>query len=198
MEGLLSVMPRVGYAGATIPAIAAAAGLAPGLVHYHFESKLEILVALVEELSRRLGQRFERRASRAGGAWERLDAFLDAHVALGGDADPDAVACWVVIGAEALGYDAVREVYSRAVSERLGRATGLIGDVLESEGRARHEAKRIAAALLAAIEGAYQLALVAGAMPRGSAAPMIRRMARGLVAADLARSCSRLRAEARP
>ncbi|HEY3497153.1 MAG TPA: helix-turn-helix domain-containing protein, partial [Polyangiaceae bacterium] len=54
VEGLLAVMAREGYEGASIQAIGRAAGLAPGLVHYHFDTKQEILVELIETLTRRL------------------------------------------------------------------------------------------------------------------------------------------------
>jgi TetR/AcrR family transcriptional repressor of bet genes len=181
--GLLRVLPVAGYDGATIPEIARSAGLAPGLVHYHFESKLEILLAAVEELGARLLARFEHRARRACTPWERLDAFVDAHLALGKDADPGAVAAWVMIGAEALRHREVRDVHARLVGERLALATELVRSVLASEQRDPREARTIAPALLSAIEGAYQIAVAAEAIPRGSAAPMTKRMARGLVQA---------------
>ena len=38
-------MARRGYAEATVARVAAEAGLAPGLVYYHFKSKEDILVA---------------------------------------------------------------------------------------------------------------------------------------------------------
>jgi len=42
----MSVVARRGYAGATTPQVASAAGLAPGLIHYHFQSKQELLLEL--------------------------------------------------------------------------------------------------------------------------------------------------------
>ena len=48
VDGLLRTIAAQGYTGATIQAIASASGLAPGLVHYHFRDKREILVTLVE------------------------------------------------------------------------------------------------------------------------------------------------------
>ena len=52
VDGLCRVMAREGYGHATVQAIAAEAGLAPGLIHYHFADKREILVELVETLRR--------------------------------------------------------------------------------------------------------------------------------------------------
>ena len=49
---LLAVIARHGYEKATIQAIAAQAGLAPGLIHYHFRSKQELFSAIVSEVTR--------------------------------------------------------------------------------------------------------------------------------------------------
>src|ERR1051325_1811277 len=49
-DALLSVMAERGFDAATVAHIAQAAGLAPGLVHYHFASKQQILLALVRDL----------------------------------------------------------------------------------------------------------------------------------------------------
>lgn len=186
VEGMLAVMAERGYDGASVQAIAKAAGLTGGLVHYHFGSKREILVALVEELAGRLRARFETRAAaktkREGGGrpLRALDAFIDAHLALGDDADPRAVACWVAIGAEALRDGAVREVYQRAVSQQLETLSELVGACQPA--LSERERTRRAAVMLAAIQGAYQLAAVTDVIPRGSAASTLRAMARGLLA----------------
>ena len=42
--GLQRVMAERGYEKATVSAIAQAAGLTPGLVHYHFKNKQEMLL----------------------------------------------------------------------------------------------------------------------------------------------------------
>ena len=104
VDGLIAVMARQGYERASVAAIAAEAHLVPGLVHYHFESKLEILLALVEVLHARLRERTARLLAGVDpeDPHARLAAFLDAHVATGTGADPQAVACWVAIAAEAV------------------------------------------------------------------------------------------------
>ncbi len=200
MKGLQRVMATRGYDGASIQVIAKEAGLTPGLVHYHFRNKQEILLSLLDSLREQVLQRYRRRieataATAAATAvetivdanvatslyWQRLDAFIDAHLALGDDADRDAVSCWVVIGAEALRQTEVREAYAQAVANDLALLQELVGDVLHGEWRPRDDARAIAAALMSAIQGAYQLSLVAQATPVGFAAPAVRAMARGLI-----------------
>ena len=181
VEGLMAAMAESGYSGASIQAIARAAGLTPGLVHYHFRSKQEVLLALVEELSGRVRARYEAHLDGSEEPWDRLRAFLDAHLALGRDADPRAVACWVAIGAEAVRLPEVRQVYETAIAEQLETLQSLVREILVTEGRPTREARSLAAGLLAAIQGSYQLAVAAGAAPRGFAAPTLLRMARGLL-----------------
>ena len=183
VQGLLQAMAERGYGGASIQTIARAAGLTPGLVHYHFESKQQILIELVRSLSDGLRARYERRARSARDPWKRLNAFIDAHLALGDDADPQAVACWVAIGAEALRQAEVRQVYEQALRADLELLQGIVVEVLDHEEIPRRHAARIAAGLLAAVQGSYQLAAVAQVTPAGFAAPSVRAMAQGLIRA---------------
>lgn len=181
--GLLEVLATAGYDGATVAAIAKAAGLAPGLVHYHFATKEEILVALVEELVARLDARAQAALATTGDDPRgRLLAYVDAHVALGEGADAQAVAAWVAIGAEATRRPEVRRLYQAAVKLRLATLEGLLRDCLRAEGRSPRHATAWAAAVASAIEGAYLLATAApGSLPRGFAAPALRRLIGGLI-----------------
>ncbi len=184
VDGLRVVMAERGYDGASIAAIARQAGLASGLVHYHFGNKEEILLALVEHLAGKLRERLELRLAAADTPWARLDAWVDAHLALGDDSDPDAVACWVAIGAEAVRRTEVRQAYEAAVTADLDQGERLVADILvaqlgpDSAGPAR----LLATGLLSAMEGSYRLAAGApNAVPVGFAAPSVRAMARGLI-----------------
>ena len=177
VEGLLCEMAASGYAGASVQSIARAAGLTPGLVHYHFGSKQDILLALVETLSARLGVRLAALDQQAQTPWARVEAWIDAHLRLGAGADPRAVACWVQIGAEALHQPAVGTAYAAALS---ADAAGLRERLLAA-GVAATSADAAAAGLLAAVQGAYQLSLaVPTLIPSGTAAETVRRMAAGL------------------
>jgi len=175
-------MAEKGYERASVQAIARAAGLTPGLVHYHFRSKQKVLLALVERLGERIHERFLTRAPRSEEeSWERLNAFIDAHLAIDEEADPRTVACWVAIGAEALRQPEVRERYELVVRRELDLLESLVSEVLGHEGRSTDEAGHIAAGLMSAIQGSYQLAVAARATPEGFASPMVRRMAEGLI-----------------
>jgi len=185
--GLLRVMAAKGYGGATIAEIAREAGLPPGIVHYHFESKKAILVAVLGRLSNVVRDRFLRRAARAGRTETRgrVRAWIDAHVALGPDADAKAMACWVAVGAEALRDAVVREAYEKALSEDRKALEAAVRGALQAERRDPRGARAIASALLAAVQGAFQLGCAApGTIAPGSMAPLLRRMADGLISAE--------------
>ncbi len=177
VDALRRLMAQRGFDGASVASIGREAGLAPGLVHYHFDNKEEILLALVAAIEATMQARFDRRLATAETPWNRVDAWIDAHLARGDDADPAAVACWVAIGAEAVRKPAVQAAYESAVRRDLAVLEPLLSHV------GARDPTPLAVTLLAAVEGAYRLAAAApSAIPGGFAAPAVRAMARGLVA----------------
>jgi TetR/AcrR family transcriptional repressor of bet genes len=168
---LLAVIARHGYEKATIQAIAAQAGLAPGLIHYHFKNKQEILVSLVGAMAEAAHARYLAVLGDQVEPLPRLRAYLNARLGLGEGAAPDIVAAWVMIGAEAVRQPEVRAVYRRMVADELALLTTLLTDCLHARGREARVASTLAAGLAAMIEGAYQLSSAAAdVMPRGYAA----------------------------
>jgi TetR/AcrR family transcriptional repressor of bet genes len=186
VEAFLEVMARDGYAGATIAKIGKASGLTPGLVHYHFANKHEILVAAIERLAQGIEQRVDARLATAkDNPRRRLESVVEAYVALGQDADPSAVASWVVIGAEAVREPQVCALYAETVKIAFRRLRKLTTEALRADGRDLRNAGQIAAALMAMIEGAYRISVNApGILPTGFAAPMLRRTLNSLLDAE--------------
>src|SRR5262245_52809409 len=115
VRGLQAVMATHGYERATVAEIAEAAGLTPGLVHYHFENKQEILLALVERLAQLWRARAADDERPAPTPRARVGRLIDAWLLLDERADRAAVACWVALASEALRQPAVRAPYLAAV-----------------------------------------------------------------------------------
>jgi TetR/AcrR family transcriptional repressor of bet genes len=191
VEATLRVMARTGFDGASVQAIAAEAGLAAGLLHHHFGSKAEILYALLDHLEALVKARHEALAARRRGAWGRLEAWVDAHLAQGEGARPEAVAAWVWIGAQALKDEELRARYRAVVQRRLDELAALLHEVAREERAAgagerskpaRVDARGLAVTTLATIEGYYQLAAATSVVPPGSAAPELRRLLRRALA----------------
>ena len=186
---LLAVIARHGYDKATIQAIAAQAGLAPGLIHYHFKSKQEILVSLIGAMAQAGHARYLAVLGDAEEPLQRLRAYLHARLGLGDGAAPDIVSAWVMIGAEAVRQPEVRAVYRRMVADELALLTTLLGDCLRARDRDTGGAAALAAGLAAMIEGAYQLSSAAAeVLPRGYAAPAAISYAELAIAAAPARA----------
>jgi TetR/AcrR family transcriptional repressor of bet genes len=162
--GLMSAMAEKGYEKASIQSIAKAAGLSPGLIHYHFKTKLEILIALMNELSSKADERYELLEANAESAEDKLMAYIDAALALGEGSNQQAVAAWVIIGAEAVRLEDVRNLYqeviakhSKTLVELLSHAALEAGSKTGSE-LSKVKAKELATFIIASIEGAYQIA----------------------------------------
>jgi hypothetical protein len=112
-------------------------------------------------------------------------AWIDAHVALGPVGDVQAMACWVAIGAEALRDPVVRREYEKVLVADRDALEALVRAALRSERRETRGARGIAIALVTAVQGAFQVGCSApGTIAAGSMAPLLRRMAEGLIEAE--------------
>jgi len=185
IQGLMTVMSKDGYEGSTIPLIAEAAGLTPGLIHYHFDNKESILLGLIEHLGTTVNERFVKLSKHKTNGKARLTAFIDAHLKLGKGADPDAVACWISIGAEAVRRPDVRNEYQRVTKQQLAVLEALCEEALFEGGHSTRSKRQIALTIYSAIEGAYRLLVAApDLIVPGFAAPSITQMATGLISAQ--------------
>ncbi|MEO7731351.1 MAG: TetR/AcrR family transcriptional regulator [Kofleriaceae bacterium] len=182
-EALLTVMAKRGYEGASIVAIAKQARLAPGLVHYHFRNKLEILLEAVGVLAdRHLAILDAALAAAVAAPAAQLVAFVDVHLGLGAHADPTALACWVLIGGEALRERRLQVAYERALTALSARLGAIIERGVADRSFARVDPVACAAAVVAVIQGYFVVAASARAVvPSGTAATCALRMAEGLL-----------------
>ena len=187
VRGLMRAMAKRGYAGAPVSAIAREAGLTAGLVHYYFESKQDILLAVLRAIHATALERFEWRLSRAGGdPWKRLFALTDALLENDASSEADvAAACWVAIAAEAIHEASVRREYEVLLEDLGRRLQRLLREVLAAEGRSTRNVKALAAAVAALVHGVHHLdAAAPGFGPAGSSAPAARQMIVGAVRAQ--------------
>jgi TetR/AcrR family transcriptional repressor of bet genes len=160
------VLARQGYAGATIVAVAEEAGVAPGLVHHHFEDKADLLESLLDALIVRFRWRT---GVKEGGEADPLTAWLTAALELDETTDLVEARCWVGVLAEA--------ARDRALGERVRR---LVDAEIEGIGRrsgGRLQARE-AGAILAFVLGSLVLGAFAPRKVAGFAAPAARKLAR--------------------
>lgn len=185
--GLIRVMAKRGYDGASVTEIARAAELTPGLIHYHFKNKQEILLAALGDLVARHEERLDEYLAKAPQSSPgQLAAFIDVHLGLGAKADPDGLACWIVISGEALRQPEVQKHFTAAISMLVKRLETIIEAGRDSDAFADVSPAEASAAIVAAIQGYFVLAAVARELvPRGSALRSALKMAEGLLGASL-------------
>ncbi len=168
VDALQSEMAAVGFSRATTKSIAERAGLAPGLMHYHFKDKEEILHALVERLIARADERFQQLLISAESPAEQLRAFITARVAAGAAAEAQQVSVWVALMADAMAIPAVRE----RLAAWLAKDQQRLATLFRAAGVASPHAH--AALLLSAVMGSFSLhAMQVQGVPKGYAAPQL-------------------------
>lgn len=173
---LLGAFARIladhGYAGATVAAVAAEAGVSPGLVHHHFESKSELLGALLRDLVGRFRTRVAHyEAEAAPDSGDPLLAYVDGALKLDDRADRVAARCWVGLFAEAVRDPALFAQVRRLVDTE-------IAVIRRRSGGALTDAE--AGSVLAFVIGALVLGAFAPRKTAGFAAPGLRRLVKAM------------------
>jgi len=184
-KALLRVMAKSGYERATVAQIAAEAGLSGGLVHYHYRSKHEILLDLIERM-----QRFRRKSLVEIDELARndpvtaLDRFFDLYLSLD-HADADARAAWAAMGTEALRNDDVRARFEGILSDASRSLRRIVDQGISRGEFSGRDPNGIVAGLVALVQGYLFLAATTKhVVPRGSAARTAKAAARGLLGAE--------------
>jgi len=137
-------------------------------MHHHFESKREMLEALVDDLI----SRFRSRTRTVTARDDELSLYIDAALKLDEGSDIVAARCWVGVFAEAIrGPDLLQKVRAMIDSEIVSIRQRSCGRLSE----------RDAGAVLAFIVGALVMGAFAPKRTAGFAAPALRKLVRALM-----------------
>jgi AcrR family transcriptional regulator len=123
------VMSHKGYGGTTMKDIAAEAGVAPGLIHYYFDSKEDLLLAVTASLCEQMREDAEAAFSASGGAppiaraWAALEATR-AHLGR-----PDQQRLFLETITLALGEPRVREQLAHLYDSLLDSSTAMVEEL---------------------------------------------------------------------
>lgn len=170
LDAFCALIQERGYDKATTALIAERANLTSGLIHYHFKSKEEILVALIERLSNKLEARLQDIDEEQPSASENLHRHIRAYLELGNGADPHAVSAWVMVAAEAAKKEEVRVHFETAMASQQNKLSQIIADLLREREKSTADADRLASGLLSSIQGIYLTAMAAPSIiPHGFA-----------------------------
>jgi AcrR family transcriptional regulator len=165
-EDLLQAARRVfaslGYAGATIDGVTAAAGVSKGAFYFHFDSKEDVLVALVTEWTSDVSGQVRELAKGASFEQGGLRPIIDGLLSVGGTPwQPRLLLEFVAQAAEnervAEAMVSAQDAWRTATAKIIGKArrAGLVGDGLSPDATA--------SMLLAIREGLIMQACLPGA-----------------------------------
>ncbi len=181
VEGFAAAISELGYAGASIAIIAEKADLTPGLIHYHFNSKEEILKALIKEMSVYLSDRVVLKLETIKNPTpiNRMEQVIGAFLDLDSGSNLVFVKCWTVIFAEAATNKKVRDLVRTGLVEQLDEIKKVAQEIRKVD--KKRSVDELASLILAAIQGYILIGTVApDLIPRGSAAKMVSSMLLGL------------------
>ncbi|MGD1053044.1 MAG: TetR family transcriptional regulator [Candidatus Dormibacteria bacterium] len=162
VRAAVTVLGRRGSADTSMKEIAREAGVAPGLLHYYFESKDELLLAVVGELDRQTEEAWEAAVGGLDDPLERLVAGLDA-AAHRCARHPELWRALLDVSMLSLSHPPLR---ARCQELRMRLASAIEVEVRGTLGRLPAYSlvapRDLAGAIAAALEGAAVAALVGG------------------------------------
>ena len=174
-----------GYQGATIRRIAMVAQLTPGLVHYYFKSKRQVLDALLELLETEHARDLHIDLLQAADPAEKVALFIDHHLeSCRETANPQAVACWAVVSGEALRQPDFAQDVENAFARITSKLAVILREGIEAGCFHCPTPQAAAVALVAAIHGYLCVASsTLELVPHVSAAACVKMMAASLLRA---------------
>lgn len=165
-------LSRLGVGGASISAIADEAGVAPGLVHHHFQDREDLVLELLQRIAGpELPEPSPRGEPTEREAVARLDAWIEAALGLGAGADLVRARAWVGLLAEAIQSQRVATELRRVA----GREARRLQLWMQAAGLTPDEAERRAAGLLAQVVGSLVVGALLPGQGVGFAAPFAKR-----------------------
>lgn len=133
IDSTIAVLGRKGYAALTVADVAREAGLSPGIVIFHFNSKDELLGAVLAHLAAEYRSHWDSRMKAAGpAAADRLKALLlaDFDTAI---FTPGKLAAWIAFWGETQGRPTYDQICAGLDAERVA-ATEALCRTLVAEG----------------------------------------------------------------
>lgn len=176
VEAFIDELAAHGYEQTSMARLGAAAGLRASLMHYYFPTKHDILLASIPVLEAAFAERRARYTDACATPRQRLDALIDAHLALDARASPRHVAAWIQALALAQLDPEMRRVMAALLSARHAELATVLAEHRVAD------AAMLASGILATILGMFQLAALTPELVRkGGAAALVKRQTASLL-----------------
>lgn len=182
ISATLRLMAEAGPQAATVRAIAADAGVSPGMIRHHFTSKDELVNAAYAAHMTAQIEATEAAAGKGDGARGRLARFVAASL-MPPVVDPRALSLWAAFIHMIRRDPAMRATHAESYLAYRDRLERLIAGALAEAGRAHVPTRPLAIACNAVIDGLW---LEAGALPEAFAPGEVTRTGLDSVGAILA------------
>ena len=148
MSAAYRLLAEKGYDAATMKEIAQAAGVAPGLIHYYFHSKDQLLLEVIKEAADRYVKQMEQLGETLDGQNLMLAAFAEPKQRLEQESE------WYRLRCELFALGLRNPKFLPAASAILVDGRRCIGELVHKiAGQSVAEPNATAAVLLAAIDG---------------------------------------------
>jgi AcrR family transcriptional regulator len=130
VEAATVVLGRQGYTDTSLKQIAAQAGVAPGLLHYYFDSKEDLLIEVVSGLERQITAEWQEAVSELDDPLERIVAAID-HVATRCTEQPEFFRLLFDLNMLGMSNEAIaercRELWSLFIDDIEGEVRNILG-----------------------------------------------------------------------
>jgi AcrR family transcriptional regulator len=170
LEAARDTLAEHGPEGLTTRRVAQRAGISHGMVHYHFEDKRDLILALLIQARRDWIQPLEELVDGPGPAEARMRAVI-AWMAL--PATTDVMRVHMSIYVFALGDDLIRERYAAEYARWRAPFVTLYRQLVKELGLAHLDAKSVGEAFASAADGLVQQQVIDPSLPT---ARMLRRL----------------------
>lgn len=146
-------LAELGHAGTSVRAVAARAGVSPGLVTHHFKGIDELIAATYAQVGEQIAAVLNQAIDEADGAEAKLRAFIDASFRPP-VLDRDLLAVWLSFWSLVRRDPAVRKVHKQVYVDYRQRLEALIGAIAKDR-RFKIDAHLAALALTAMLDGLW-------------------------------------------
>ena len=146
-------LAELGHAGTSVRAVAARAGVSPGLVTHHFKGIDELIAATYAQVGEQVAAVLNQAIDEAAGAEAKLRAFIDASFRPP-VLDRDLLAVWLSFWSLVRRDPAVRKVHKQVYVDYRRRLEALIG-IIAKQRKFKIDAHLAALALTAMLDGLW-------------------------------------------
>lgn len=152
LKATCRVLAREGYPGLTTQKIAEECEMSQGVVHYHYNTKEELFLAVIDQLSQQRTASLERLPE--GDVLDRLDVFFDCVLEGLDDSGYRPAVVELAIHAQASHNATVQSQLSEGSGRRSELLTGIIEDGIDRKIFRPVDTERTVAAVLSMVDGA--------------------------------------------